>query len=116
MHELLDVKGKIGYINADMEHHICQNISQFTKRQNYYTQVEAKRLLREHGLVNDKEIRCHLTIKPLKLFWKTYVKKQGFRDGVSGLIYCIFNSFIHFLKWAKCWELCSAKRLKQPEK
>jgi len=89
VHELVDVQGKIGYINADMEHYTYQNITQFIERQNYYTSVEAKRLLRERGLVSDKEIRYHLTIKPLKLFWKTYIKKRGFRDGLHGLIYCI---------------------------
>lgn len=109
VHELVDVQGKIGYINADMEHYICRNINQFSERQNYYTSVEAKRLLRERGLVSDKEIRYHLTMKPLKLFWKTYIKKQGFRDGLHGLIYCIFDSYVHFLKWAKYWELIREK-------
>ncbi len=105
VHELIDVKGKIGYINADMEHYTYQNISQFVERGNYYTSIEAKRLLREHGLLSEKEIRYQLTIKPLKLFWKVYVKKQGFRDGIHGLIYSIFDSYSHFLKWMKYWEL-----------
>lgn len=110
VHELIDVKGKIGHINADMEHYSYQNINQFVERQNYYTTLAAERLLRERGLVNNKEIRYHLTIKPLKLFWKTYVKKQGFRDGIHGLIYCILDSYSHFLKWAKYWELIKDKK------
>ncbi|MCQ9208142.1 MAG: glycosyltransferase family 2 protein [Omnitrophica bacterium] len=109
VHELIDVQGKIGQINADMEHHLCRDISQLIERHNYYTSVEAKRLLRERGLVSSKEIRYHLGIKPLKLFWKTYVKRQGFRDGIHGFIYCILDSYIHCLKWAKYWELTRGK-------
>lgn len=105
VHELIDVNGKIGKINADMEHYTCQDISQFTKRHNYYTSLEAERLLRERGLVSEKEIRYHMSVKPLKVFWKTYIKKHGFRDGIPGLIYCIFNAYIHAIKWAKYWEL-----------
>lgn len=116
VHELIEVKGKIGQINADMEHYLCQNLSQFTERQNYYTSLGAERLLRERGLVSNKEVRYHLLIKPLKLFWKTYVKKQGFRDGVHGLTYCIFNAFLHFFNWAKYWELCRTKKADQLEK
>ena len=113
VHELIEVKGKIGYINADMEHHMYQSTSQLIKRQNYYTSMEAERLLREQGLVSDKGIKYHLIARPLKLFWKTYVKKQGFRDGIHGLIYCILDSYSHFLKWAKYWELIKNKGERQ---
>ena len=109
VHELIEVKGKIGHINADMEHYTYQNIHQYLERQNYYTTLGAKRLLKERGVTSDKEIKYHLVIKPLKLFWKTYIKKQGFRDGFHGLIYCILDSYIHFLKWAKYWELIKNK-------
>lgn len=109
VHELINIHGKIGHINADMEHYLYQGISQFVERQNYYTSVEAKRLLRERGVVSEKEIKYHLAIKPLKLFWKTYVKKRGFRDGLVGLIYCLFDAYNHFLKWAKYWELVKSK-------
>lgn len=105
VHELVKVDGKIGHINADMEHYMFQSISQIVERQNYYTSKDAERLLRERGIVGKKELRYHLSIKPLKLFWKTYFRKQGFRDGIYGLIYCIFDAYLHFLKWTKYWEL-----------
>lgn len=113
VHELIEVKGKIDSINADMEHYLCQNISQLVERQNYYTSVEARRLLREHRFLSNREIKYHLTWKALKLFWKTYVKKRGFRDGIHGLIYCILDSYSHFLKWAKYWELVKNKNGEQ---
>jgi glycosyltransferase involved in cell wall biosynthesis len=110
VHESLEVKGKIGRVNADMEHYISGNISQVIEKQNYYTSLGAQRLWRERGIVSEKEIKYHLTIKPLKLFWKTYVKKRGFRDGLHGLIYCLLDSISHFLKWAKYWELVREKK------
>jgi hypothetical protein len=35
---------------------------------------------------------------------KTYLLKQGFRDGVNGLIVCVFASMYTFVKYAKLWD------------
>jgi hypothetical protein len=35
---------------------------------------------------------------------KTYVLKQGYRDGVRGLIVCVFASMYTFVKYAKLWD------------
>jgi hypothetical protein len=35
---------------------------------------------------------------------KTFVLKQGFRDGVRGLIVCVFASMYTFVKYAKLWD------------
>jgi hypothetical protein len=37
-------------------------------------------------------------------FIRTYLIKQGFRDGVPGLIIAIFTAYSVFLKYAKIWE------------
>jgi hypothetical protein len=38
-------------------------------------------------------------------FFKSYVLKQGFRDGTPGLIIAFMESFHAFLKYAKLWEM-----------
>src|SRR5438309_186937 len=35
---------------------------------------------------------------------RTYLLKQGFRDGVNGLIVCVFASMYTFVKYAKLWD------------
>jgi len=53
-----------------------------------------------------KEVKRNLTLKPLKLFFKSYFKKKGYKDGMTGLVFCILFSWRDFLIWAKYWELC----------
>jgi hypothetical protein len=43
-------------------------------------------------------------IRPLKLVWKFFVKKQGYREGWRGLVFSFLFAFTHFLLWAKYWE------------
>ena len=38
-------------------------------------------------------------------FFKMYFLKQGFREGIPGLIIAILGMFYVFLKYAKLWEL-----------
>ena len=37
-------------------------------------------------------------------FCRTYILKQGFRDGVQGMIIAMFTAYGVFLKYAKLWE------------
>ena len=38
------------------------------------------------------------------VFFRTYLLKQGFRDGVPGLIISLSTAYSVFLKYAKVWE------------
>ena len=67
--------------------------------------VDYRELLEKNHNLSAKEIRYQATVRPIKLFWKLYVKKHGHREGRVGLIFCALYSFVHFLKWAKAWEL-----------
>jgi len=104
-HELL-VEGTIGTLNAPIEHYPFDSLEQFLDRQNRYTTLEAQELFDLHGPASEQELRYQIMIRPLKLFWKMYVKKLGCLEGMYGLIFSGLFSFVHFLKWAKYWELC----------
>ncbi|MBI4313199.1 MAG: glycosyltransferase family 2 protein [Candidatus Omnitrophica bacterium] len=106
VHHALLVDGTVGTLGAAVEHHPFDSLEQFIDRQNRYTSLEARELYDLHGPASEKEFRKQIMIKPLKLFWKMYVKKQGFRDGMHGLIFSGLFSFVHFMKWAKYWEIC----------
>lgn len=43
--------------------------------------------------------------KFISKFFETYVVKQGFRDGVPGLIIAVVSAFATFLRWAKLYEM-----------
>lgn len=106
VHHALLVDGSIGTLHAAVEHYPFDSIEQFVDRQNRYTTLEAQELIDlRGGPIPEPELRYQIVVRPAKLFWKLYVKKQGFRDGGYGLIFSGLFSFVHFIKWAKAWEL-----------
>ena len=109
IHETLTVDGTQGTIEADVDHHPFTSISQFVKRQNRYTTLQAQRIYDEKGEVSEKEVRYNISRKPIKLFWKLYIKKKGYKEGSVGLVFSILNAWVHFLKWAKYWEMVIKK-------
>ena len=104
IHEDLLVDGSIGFLEAPIEHHPFDSIEQFCDRQNRYTTLEALELFEERGRIPERELRYQIMVKPAKLFWKMYVKKLGFLEGMHGLLFSGLFSFVHFMKWAKYWE------------
>ena len=105
VHERPVVSGTIGWLEADIEHHPCESLSEFLGRHNRYTTLSAQELQRSHPALTERELRRLMIRKPWKTFWKSYVKKQGFREGMHGLVFAMFFASVEFLKWAKCWEL-----------
>ena len=104
VHHALLVDGSIGALKAVVEHYPFDSLEQFVDRQNRYTTLEAKELVDLRGAFPPRELRYQIMVKPAKLFWKLYVKKQGFRDGMYGFMFSGLYSFVHFIKWAKVWE------------
>ena len=48
-----------------------------------------------------------ILITPRLTFFRNYILRGGFRDGMPGLIISAMNSYYVGLKFAKLWELCS---------
>lgn len=109
VHEVPVYKGEMGLLDADIEHYPFQTIGQFVARQNRYTDIAAEELVKSHGVLKERDIRKNMIGKSFKVFWKSYVKKEGYKEGFYGLIFGILFAFINFLKWAKYRELCYGK-------
>ena len=105
IHERLKLDGKQGAIEAEIEHRPFSSVAQFISRQNRYTGYEARDILNEKGVLSKRAVMGNLYLKPVKLFWKFYIRKQGFREGMVGFIFSALFSYVHFMKWAKYWEL-----------
>jgi hypothetical protein len=101
------VNGEVGELNADILHFPFDTISEFIDRQNRYTDLQAKDILDEEKEMDIKKIKYNLTWKPLKLFKKMYFNKKGYKEGLPGLVFSILFSWVHFVKWAKVWEIYS---------
>ncbi|MBI4432044.1 MAG: glycosyltransferase family 2 protein [Candidatus Omnitrophica bacterium] len=113
IHESLKVRGTIGKLEAPIEHYPFTSIKQFVMRHNGYSQREALALREEKSVLDERKVLYELKRKPLKRFFKFYVKKKGFLDGIYGLIFSILFAWVHFLNWAKYWELINCGRVSE---
>ena len=104
VHETLKVDGKTGRLKSWLDHYAFSSVSQYIARQIYYAAIESRVMYEDRGRISIKEIIYHLRVKPIKLFFKLYIKKQGFRDGMHGFILALLNAWRHYTIWAVYWE------------
>ena len=105
VHERPAVDGTIGALHADIEHHPCEDLTTFIARHNRYTTLQAQELRRTRGALTPREIHRYLWKRPRKTFWKSYVKKRGYREELHGLVFAELFAGVELLKWAKYWQL-----------
>ena len=99
-HEVAHVRGKIETLPGEFLHYTKRNLSEHHHVLDSYTTLAA-----EHLFKQGKQVRAiDLFVVPIAAFIRTYIVKQGFRDGVQGLIIAMFTAYSVFLKFAKVWE------------
>ncbi len=111
VHERPEVSGSIGVLEADIEHHPCDDLAAFVSRHNRYTSIQTEELVAISSGWPRRRLVWYLVRSPWKVFWKSYVKKQGFREGLFGVLFASLYAWFEVVKWAKCWELTQAGRL-----
>ena len=104
IHEVLNIAGDTGKIEAELYHYPYVSMREIFDKMNFYTDAEAAAELKKRGDISLEEIKYRLTWKALKLFWKLYVKKKGYKDGIYGLIWSIINVIGPEIRWLKIWE------------
>ncbi len=100
-HETARVSGAVETLPGEFLHFTRRNLSEHHQVLDSYTTLAA-----EYHFKNGKRTRgVDLLILPIAAFVRTYLLKQGFRDGRPGLIIAMFTAYSVFLKYAKVWEL-----------
>jgi len=99
-HNRFVFEGLHGYLTNALDHYTERTIEDHFKKFNNFTTLAA----RERGKTKKTVRWSDLTIRPLFTFWKYYVQRQAFRDGVRGLIISVFASMYTFVKYAKLWD------------
>lgn len=106
-HETARVKGRIETLPGEFLHYTKRDLSDHHRVLEEYATLGA-----EHLFKLGKRVRgVDLFVLPLASFIRTYLVKQGFRDGVQGLIIAMFTAYSVFLKYAKVWEHRTPARL-----
>jgi glycosyltransferase involved in cell wall biosynthesis len=105
VHEHLNVDGEAGHLKYDLNHYTDPSIEYYFAKFNLYTSLAAKELNEKGKQAGMNDI----LLRPVFLFFKMYIFRLGFLDGLHGLILAIFSSAYVFTKYCKLWELKRAK-------
>jgi glycosyltransferase involved in cell wall biosynthesis len=95
-----------GTLEGDLMHDAGDDLATYLDRQNRYTTLAARQaydLGRSAGVF-------HLLASPVVRFFKFYVLRLGFLDGLPGLLHISIGCMNSYLKYAKLIELRRAER------
>jgi len=98
VHESVQVNsGTIGHLQSDLLHFTCDSLSEHLKTLDRYTTLAAEQLVSQKAKIGWSQ----LVLDPAWTFWRTYVLRRGFQDGLEGLAIAQMAAFYNFLKYAK---------------
>lgn len=100
-HERIDIEGEPKLLKAPLFHYTYDDISDQINTLNRFSSISA------NGMPSDcssfRMLFGMLAHAPFR-FFRCYIIKGGFLDGVAGLIIAVASSFGTFIKYAKRWE------------
>ncbi len=111
VHERLEIVGQEGELVSDLLHYTDPTLTHYFEKFNKYTSLAAEELVdgrRSFGV-------SQITIRPFWTFFRMYILKLGFLDGLPGFILCVLSSCYVFTKYAKLWEQVSRKPVAEIE-
>jgi glycosyltransferase involved in cell wall biosynthesis len=103
VHESVKVDGTVGKLESDLQHYAYRDVSHHLLSMDRYTTLAARQMYEDGRRAGWFDVLVH----PRLAFFRNYVLRGGFRDGMPGLIISAMNAYYVGLKFAKLWELCS---------
>ncbi len=100
VHEQLEVRGEKGYLKNHILHYNYDSISGFLNKTIVYAQNEAEEKL-DKGYIFSKWDSIRF---PVDEFMSRFFTREGYKDGLHGLILSILMAFYHFIVFALIWE------------
>jgi glycosyltransferase involved in cell wall biosynthesis len=95
-----------GTLAGDLLHDSAEDLEAYLAKQNRYTTLAAEELLARGRDVG----AAHMLFSPLVRFFKFYILRLGFLDGLPGLVHISIGCMNSYLKYAKLIELRKARR------
>lgn len=101
VHEYVVAEGEVGRLDGDLMHESGEDIARYLEKQNRYTSLQAEMLHARGKRVSVGK----MLLSPVLRFVKFYFFRQGFRDGLAGLVHIAIGCMNSFIKYAKLREL-----------
>lgn len=105
VHEIWHISGNVSKLTNPLMHYPHPNLTKFLQEINFYTTLRAEELYKQKVTVPF----WHIVAYPKMKFLQNYVFKQGFRDGMPGLVFALCMSLHSFLVRGKLWQLWQKK-------
>lgn len=97
---LLFADGAVSKLRHPLIHMTGETLSQRIRKLDFDSTLQADEKFSARQAVGLAELFFH----PVIAFFKVYIFKKGFVDGIDGYVYACLASFSTFLKYAKLWE------------
>jgi hypothetical protein len=97
VHESVQVQGRVGHLESNLLHFTCSSLSEHLKSMNRYTTLAAEGLVAQGARITLSKI----LLDPPWTFFRSYVVKRGFLDGLEGLTIAYMAAFYNFVKYTK---------------
>ncbi len=106
VHPRVFVQGTIGRLYKDIIHKGYPDLEHFLGSVNRQTTLEAKK-----WLATGRKMTCgHMLWRALDRFFRRYVRKQAYKDGMYGFVIAFFDSLYQCLSYLKYREMVNAGR------
>lgn len=107
VHESVQVIGSVGHLQSNLLHFTCNSLSEHLRSMDGYTTLAAQEIAaREQNIALGR-----LLLDPPWTFFRTYVLKLGFLDGVEGLSIAYMAALYNFVKYAKARHMSPGRKL-----
>lgn len=100
VHEKVVTDATVGTLDGDLLHDSAETLTAYLTKQNRYTTLAAEMALQ----AGKRATFGRIALSPIVRFIKFYIVRQGFRDGLPGLIHIAIGCSNSFFKYAKMLE------------
>jgi hypothetical protein len=101
VHEGFKVQGQVGRLNGHLCHYTYSSVTEYLQQLERFSSLAAK----DYYDTGKKARLRHLAVDPLFVFFKNYLIRLGFLDGVPGLVVSVLAATSTFFKYLKLWEI-----------
>lgn len=103
-HEKATVTGRSAKCKGELFHYSFTDLTDYIRRLNTLASNAAITMQRRGDSCN---IFTHIIGRPIARFFKFYLIKKGYKEGVAGLVVALIESYGVLIKYSKLWEIRS---------
>jgi glycosyltransferase involved in cell wall biosynthesis len=103
VHESVRASGPVQRLRGELQHYAYRDLSHHLQTMDRYTTLAARQMFED----GRRATWVDVLVTPRLTFFRNYILRGGFRDGMAGLVISAMNSYYVGLKFAKLWELWS---------